>query len=161
MYRLPDASVASPYGTETRTGPDGKPFPALDVTTSFPYHPVFDTPADATVKVPAWLNDRTLYHNRGDGTFLPENHTQAQLIRQPGNTYVIEYADGQPATGKLRGFQGMIILRHVCGTDQEKNTFLGCHSLVDGSSSINATSSPAMLMPRTRLIAARATAKNS
>ncbi|MEN3358575.1 MAG: hypothetical protein V7637_2557, partial [Mycobacteriales bacterium] len=40
---------------------------------SFPYTPVFRTPADATVKKPAWLNDVTLYHNRGDTTFAGEN----------------------------------------------------------------------------------------
>lgn len=48
-------------------------FPALDVNTSFPYHPVFDNPADATAKTPAWLNDRTLYHNRGDSTYAGES----------------------------------------------------------------------------------------
>ncbi len=52
-----------------------KPFPPLDPATSFPYQPVFDTPSDATVKVPAWLNDRTLYHNRGDSTYSGENST--------------------------------------------------------------------------------------
>jgi glycosidase len=48
-------------------------FPALDVNTSFPYHPVFDNPTDATAKTPAWLNDRTLYHNRGDSTYAGES----------------------------------------------------------------------------------------
>ncbi|MGC3994333.1 MAG: alpha-amylase family glycosyl hydrolase [Propionicimonas sp.] len=48
-------------------------FPTLDVNTSFPYHPVFDTPADATAKTPAWLNDPTLYHNRGDSTYAGES----------------------------------------------------------------------------------------
>ena len=43
-------------------------FPPLDAQTSFPYTPVL-TGADATVKVPAWLNDRTLYHNRGNAKF--------------------------------------------------------------------------------------------
>ncbi len=36
-----------------------------------------------------------IFQSRGDGTFLPENYTQAQLIRTPGNTYVIQYLDGQ------------------------------------------------------------------
>jgi alpha-amylase len=69
---------ASPYRTAA-----GKPFddrdyagtshfPALDPVTSFPYTPVLD-PAEADVKVPAWLNDVTLYHNRGDSTFAGEN----------------------------------------------------------------------------------------
>jgi glycosidase len=51
----------------------GETFPELDVNTSFPKVPYFVTPADATVKVPAWLNDRTLYHNRGDTSFVGEN----------------------------------------------------------------------------------------
>lgn len=49
-----------------------KPFPAMNAN-SFPYTPVFRQPADATVKVPAWLNDVTLYHNRGDSTFQGES----------------------------------------------------------------------------------------
>jgi len=51
----------------------GKPFPELDPKTSFPYTPTFRTPADAEVKVPAWLNDPTLYHNRGETTYVGEN----------------------------------------------------------------------------------------
>ena len=47
-------------------------FPALNLL-SFPYTPVFPTAADATVKVPAWLNDRTMYHNRGNSSFVGEN----------------------------------------------------------------------------------------
>ncbi|MCO8271678.1 alpha-amylase family glycosyl hydrolase [Actinoplanes sp. TRM 88003] len=47
-------------------------FPRLDPATSFPYTPVLD-PAERNVKVPAWLNDTTLYHNRGDTTFVGEN----------------------------------------------------------------------------------------
>ncbi len=50
----------------------GQAFPPL-TRDSFPYTPVFRTPADATVKKPAWLNDVTLYHNRGDTTFAGEN----------------------------------------------------------------------------------------
>jgi glycosidase len=47
-------------------------FPALDPATSFPYTPVLD-PSEQNLKVPAWLNDVTLYHNRGDTTFTGEN----------------------------------------------------------------------------------------
>jgi alpha-amylase len=47
-------------------------FPALDTATSFPYTPVLD-PAEQNLKVPAWLNDPTLYHNRGDTTFTGED----------------------------------------------------------------------------------------
>ncbi len=49
-------------------------FPTLDPATSFPYTPVVD-PAEANVKVPAWLNDVTLYHNRGDSTYSGESTT--------------------------------------------------------------------------------------
>ena len=55
------------------TTPRQPTFPALDAATSFPYTPVFATEADANVKVPAWLNDPTMYHNRGDSTFAGEN----------------------------------------------------------------------------------------
>ncbi len=49
-------------------------FPALDPATSFPYVPVVD-PAEADLKVPAWLNDVTKYHNRGDSTYSGESTT--------------------------------------------------------------------------------------
>ena len=52
-------------------------FPALDPATSFPYTPVFRTPARRDVKVPAWLNDPTLYHNRGDSTYAGESTSTA------------------------------------------------------------------------------------
>lgn len=47
-------------------------FPELDAATSFPYTPVVD---NATAKVPAWLNDPTMYHNRGDSTWSGESVT--------------------------------------------------------------------------------------
>ena len=47
-------------------------FPPLSPTVSFPYTPVLD-PSEQNLKVPAWLNDVTLYHNRGDTTFTGEN----------------------------------------------------------------------------------------
>jgi glycosidase len=49
--------------------------PALDPAGSFPYVPGFATEADATIKAPAWLNDVTLYHNRGNSTFDGESST--------------------------------------------------------------------------------------
>lgn len=49
-------------------------FPVLDPVASFPYTPVVD-PEDADVKVPAWLNDVTLYHNRGNSTYSGESTT--------------------------------------------------------------------------------------
>ena len=61
-YRDADGNVFDPAdyaGTDS--------FPTLDPLTSFPYTPVI-APADQNLKVPAWLNDPTLYHNRGDST---------------------------------------------------------------------------------------------
>src|SRR5689334_14493964 len=57
---------------EDRNYADGsRAFPQLNKE-SFPYTPVIDA-KDATVKKPAWLNDPTMYHNRGDSTFVGEN----------------------------------------------------------------------------------------
>ncbi|HEY0470971.1 MAG TPA: alpha-amylase family glycosyl hydrolase, partial [Kribbella sp.] len=58
----------------------GNTFPPLDRNTSFPNVPVFKTPADATAKVPAWLNDPTLYHNRGDSTFAGESAEYGDFV---------------------------------------------------------------------------------
>ena len=69
---------ASPYrdaagrAFDDRDYAGGDGFPALDPATSFPYHPVLD-PAERDLKVPGWLNDVTLYHNRGDTTFTGED----------------------------------------------------------------------------------------
>lgn len=58
---------------EDRNYADGsRAFPPVDKE-SFPYTPTFAEPKDASVKVPAWLNDATMYHNRGDSTFAGEN----------------------------------------------------------------------------------------
>jgi glycosidase len=51
----------------------GDDFPAVDPKVTFPYEPTFRDPSDAQVKVPEWLNDPTMYHNRGTSTFSGEN----------------------------------------------------------------------------------------
>ncbi|NMD47530.1 MAG: DUF3372 domain-containing protein, partial [Propionibacterium sp.] len=72
---------ASPYTTaggqefDDRDYAGKDTFPTLDPDTSFPYVPKFRSEADKTVKVPAWLNDPTLYHNRGNSTFAGESST--------------------------------------------------------------------------------------
>lgn len=43
-------------------------FPSMDLATSFPYTAVV-ADEDKDLKVPAWLNDSTLYHNRGNAPF--------------------------------------------------------------------------------------------
>ncbi len=55
-------------------------FPALDPAVSFAYTPTFADPADATVKAPDWLNDVTLYHNRGNSTFQGESDTYGDFF---------------------------------------------------------------------------------
>ncbi|TFC54386.1 pullulanase-type alpha-1,6-glucosidase [Cryobacterium sp. TMT2-17-1] len=63
-------AAGEPFDPADYAGTDE--FPTLDGT-SFPYTP-FVAAADATAKVPAWLNDPTLYHNRGDSTFEGESN---------------------------------------------------------------------------------------
>ncbi|MFF3563198.1 pullulanase-type alpha-1,6-glucosidase [Streptomyces sp. NPDC002574] len=52
----------------------GKGFPAVD-RDSFPRTPV----VTANSKVPAWLNDPTMYHDRGDSTFAGESADQGDF----------------------------------------------------------------------------------
>ena len=86
VYKSKDES---PYNTAAGTPFDdrdyagGSTFPALAPTgqpscaspgpaISFPYRPCVPD-AERDVKVPAWLNDVDLYHNRGNTTFVGEN----------------------------------------------------------------------------------------
>jgi alpha-amylase len=54
-------------------------FPALSVERSFAYE-TFVPPEERNVKNPAWLNDVTLYHNRGNTTFAGENSTLGDFV---------------------------------------------------------------------------------
>jgi alpha-amylase len=54
-------------------------FPALSADKSFPYQP-FVPEAEKDIKVPAWLNDVTLYHNRGDTLFVGENSVHGDFV---------------------------------------------------------------------------------
>ena len=65
-YRMPDRE---PFDDRDFAGTDT--FPELSRTESFPFTPF--VPAGEPVKVPDWLNDTTLYHNRGNTTFTGEN----------------------------------------------------------------------------------------
>ena len=53
---------------------DPASFPPLAAETSFARRPLVPA-AEATAKTPGWLNDVTLYHNRGDATFVGEDST--------------------------------------------------------------------------------------
>jgi alpha-amylase len=77
--RLPYVSKdAAPYRTAAGSPFDDRDyagkstFPPLSPTVSFPYTPVLDA-AEQDLKVPEWLNDVTLYHNRGNTTFVGED----------------------------------------------------------------------------------------
>ncbi len=65
-----------PKGAYPYLDASGRPFddragvPAVDAD-SFPYTPV--TRDNTGAKVPSWLNDPTMYHNRGDSTFAGES----------------------------------------------------------------------------------------
>ncbi len=50
----------------------GDTFPPVNLA-SFPYQPTFRAESDKTAKTPAWLNDPTMYHNRGTSTFVGED----------------------------------------------------------------------------------------
>ncbi|HEU5038016.1 MAG TPA: alpha-amylase family glycosyl hydrolase [Nocardioides sp.] len=63
-------AAGNPFDDRDYAG--GREFPTLDPATSFPYVPVLD-PDEKDVKVPAWLNDVTNYHNRGNTTFTGED----------------------------------------------------------------------------------------
>ena len=54
-------------------------WPELDPEVSFPYTP-FLHEGEEDVKVPGWLNDVTMYHNRGDSTFAGESSTYGDFI---------------------------------------------------------------------------------
>ena len=79
------SKATSPYRTSSGLAFDdrtyafnglGEPnnFPPLSTTASFPYVPAV-TAAAANLKNPAFLNDLTNYHNRGDSTFSGESAT--------------------------------------------------------------------------------------
>ncbi|MER7769727.1 pullulanase-type alpha-1,6-glucosidase [Kitasatospora sp. NPDC096140] len=63
---------------ETAVADAGAPWPRI-TKDSFPYTPVFRNPADANAKTPSWLNDPSLYHNRGDSTFVGESATEGDF----------------------------------------------------------------------------------
>lgn len=73
-YRAADGTTFDP-GDYAGTGD----FPELDPATSFPYTPVI-APEKQDLKVPAWLNDPTLYHNRGDSTWSGESVTYGDFV---------------------------------------------------------------------------------
>jgi glycosidase len=58
---------------------DPAAFPALAADRSFPYVPLLPAGAEQ-VKNPAWLNDVTLYHNRGNSSFQGESAVLGDFV---------------------------------------------------------------------------------
>ena len=54
-------------------------FPTTDPATTAPYVPTIPS-AERSVKVPAWLNDPMMYHNRGDSTWEGESNTYGDFM---------------------------------------------------------------------------------
>ncbi|HYO17250.1 MAG TPA: alpha-amylase family glycosyl hydrolase, partial [Dermatophilaceae bacterium] len=65
---------------DDKTYAGGSTFPKLDPAISFPYVPIFRSEADKSAKTPAWLNDPTVYHNRGDSTFAGESSEYGDFV---------------------------------------------------------------------------------
>ncbi|MEU7516120.1 pullulanase-type alpha-1,6-glucosidase [Streptomyces sp. NPDC042898] len=70
-----------PKGAYPYLDEDGRPFDDRDAVGkvdagSFPYTPV----EKANTKVPAWLNDPTMYHNRGDSTWAGESAEYGDFV---------------------------------------------------------------------------------
>ncbi|MDH6126916.1 pullulanase-type alpha-1,6-glucosidase [Kitasatospora sp. GP82] len=63
---------------ETAVADAGAPWPKITAD-SFPYTPTFRSAADAGAKTPSWLNDPSLYHNRGNSTFAGESATEGDF----------------------------------------------------------------------------------
>ncbi len=53
--------------------------PPLSAERSFPYRPIVPA-AEKTVKNPAWLNDVTFYHNRGNSAFRDESSVHGDFV---------------------------------------------------------------------------------
>ncbi|WP_318211356.1 pullulanase-type alpha-1,6-glucosidase [Streptomyces sp. SJL17-1] len=73
-----------PKGAYPYLDASGRPFDDRDAigkvdAGSFPYTPVGST-EKADTKVPAWLNDPTMYHNRGDSTWAGESAEYGDFV---------------------------------------------------------------------------------
>lgn len=74
-------AAGSPYDERAvaYNGLGSDAFPALSAERSFAYTPVVPAGLEH-VKNPAWLNDVTLYHNRGNSTFQGESATRGDFV---------------------------------------------------------------------------------
>lgn len=71
-YRDSDGRAFDPHEVAYNGVNSASDFPRLSAERSFPHVPVVD-PSEAHAKGPDWLNDVTLYHNRGNSDFKGES----------------------------------------------------------------------------------------
>ena len=90
-----------------------KTFPCLS-SKNMPYLPFFAVPSDATAKNPAWLNDPTKYHDRGDIDF----NSGSQVEYEQGDFFGLDdLFTEQPAVmnGLAQIYAGWVTKYHVDG----------------------------------------------
>ncbi|HEY5080268.1 MAG TPA: alpha-amylase family glycosyl hydrolase [Opitutaceae bacterium] len=78
-YRDADGVPFDPHAVAYNGLGSGSDFPRLSAEKSFAHVPIVD-PAEARSKGPEWLNDVTLYHNRGNSTFKGESALDGDFV---------------------------------------------------------------------------------
>jgi len=78
-YRDATGAVFDPRTVAFNGLNDPAAFPTLAADSGFAYTPTVPA-AEVAAKNPAWLNDITLYHNRGNSTFLGESSTHGDFV---------------------------------------------------------------------------------
>jgi alpha-amylase len=78
-YRDADGKPFDPHAVAYNGLGSGADFPKLSAETSFAHVPVV-SPGEAHAKGPEWLNDVTLYHNRGNSSFVGENSLHGDFV---------------------------------------------------------------------------------
>ncbi|HEY4300046.1 MAG TPA: alpha-amylase family glycosyl hydrolase [Candidatus Didemnitutus sp.] len=78
-YRDADGRPFDPRSVAYNGLNDESAFPRLDPGRSFPHVPVIPV-AERKVKNPAWLNDVTVYHNRGNSSFTGESSLDGDFV---------------------------------------------------------------------------------
>ncbi|MBE2213839.1 MAG: alpha-amylase [Opitutaceae bacterium] len=78
-YRDASGTAFDPRAVAFNGLNDASAFPLLATQGSFAYTPTVPA-AEVGVKNPAWLNDVTLYHNRGNSTFAGESATHGDFV---------------------------------------------------------------------------------
>ncbi len=78
-YRDADGKPFDPHEVAFNGLGSGADFPKLSADASFAHVPVVSS-EEAHVKAPEWLNDVTLYHNRGNSSFVGENSLHGDFV---------------------------------------------------------------------------------